>query len=55
MSSPEEGISYLNVSPQRKLGRSTSLIGDKSRSRSFLTKDISMDEGDALKKISQEV
>lgn len=28
---------------------------DKSRSRSYLNKDISIDEGDALKKISEEV
>jgi phosphoribosyl-ATP pyrophosphohydrolase len=27
---------------------------EKSRSRSYLTKDISVDEGDVLKKISEE-
>ncbi len=51
MSSPEDRspISRNNVS------RSGSIIGEKSRSRSNLKKDISIDEGDALKKISEMV
>ena len=51
MSSPEDRspISRSNVS------RSSSIVGEKSRSRSNLKKDISIDEGDALKKISEEV
>ena len=51
-SCPEEKsppISRSNVS------RSSSIVGEKSRSRSNLKKDISIDEGDALKKISEEV
>lgn len=37
------------------MSRSGSIAGEKSRSRVNLKKDISMDEGDALKKISEEV
>ena len=59
MSSPEEGSPYLaggGGSPvSRGISRSGSLTMDKSRSRSYLTKDISLDEGDVLKKISEEV
>lgn len=56
MSSPDESSHYLDVSSHHKgLSRSGSLSMDKSRSRSYLTKDISIDEGDALKKISEEV
>jgi hypothetical protein len=57
MSSPEEGSSYLGSgSPSnRGLSRSGSVSMEKSRSRSYLTKDISVDEGDVLKKISEEV
>ncbi|XP_003382638.1 PREDICTED: leucine-rich repeat flightless-interacting protein 2-like [Amphimedon queenslandica] len=55
MSSPEDNTSYVDASPN-KIPRSTSNSMDKSRSRSYLTKDISIsiDEGDALKKISEE-
>ena len=52
MSSPED----YSPSPLRtSLSRTASIGGDKSRSRSMLTKDMSIDEGDALKKISEEV
>lgn len=51
MSSPED----YSPSPLRtSLSRTASIGGDKSRSRSMLTKDMSIDEGDALKKISEE-
>lgn len=55
MSSPEDTSTYLDPSTYSKsLPRSFSHSMDKSRSRSYL-KDISIDEGDALKKISEEV
>ena len=47
--SPTQGDSPPHVS------RSYSGTLDRSRSRSYVIKDISLDEGDALKRITQEV
>lgn len=55
MSSPEESNSYLGGGSPHNQGISRSGSIGGHRSRLHLTSDISLDEGDVLKKISEEV